>query len=287
VAIKFSLEGIPPFMGAGLRFLIAVPLLYGYARLRGVSLALTREVYWLVVATAILVYGVDYGLVYWSEQYLSAGVTAILFATFPFFTGLFSHFVTRTETLGVNICLGLLLGFVGVGATFYRDLFDEVPEGTVFWATLAVLMSAAAGALATVLTKKHLSVVRPVSLTLNQMLVGALLLLLVAFSREEFGQATWGARTLLGLVYLGSIASALAFTLYYWLLQRMSAITLSSMIYILPLVAVGTEWLVYGEVLTLQAMLGMVLIFLGIAVAELPKYRSQLSGVLAERWGRS
>ena len=274
-------------MGAGLRFLIAVPLLFIFARIRGVSLLLSRNLVWLVVITAVLVYGVDYGLVYWSEQYLTAGVTAILFATFPFFTGIFSHFVTRSETLGVNICLGLVLGFVGVGATFYRDLFDTDLEGNVLWATLAVLMSAAAGALATVLTKKHLSLLAPVSLTLNQMIVGAALLLLIAYFRDEFGQATWGTKTLFGLIYLGSVASALAFTLFYWLLQRMSAITLSSMIYILPVVAVVTEWLVYGEIITTEAILGMLLIFLGIAVAELPKYRAQLSVVLAERVDRA
>ena len=86
VAIRISLEGIPPFLGAGLRFLIAVPLLLLYLRFRGIPLAVPRQVCGLVLFTAVLIYGIDYGLVYWSEQYLSAGVTAILFATFPFFT---------------------------------------------------------------------------------------------------------------------------------------------------------------------------------------------------------
>lgn len=70
----------------------------------------------------------------------------------------------------------------------------------------------------------------------------------------------------------------LAFTLFYWLLQRMSAVTLALMIYILPVVAVLCEWVIYGEVITLNTLAGMVLIFLGIAIAELPKYRSLWAG---------
>jgi drug/metabolite transporter (DMT)-like permease len=277
VAIKISLEGIPPFLGAGLRFLIAVPLLYSYLRLRRISIKVPRRVYSLVAITAILIYGVDYGLVYWSEQYISAGVTAILFATFPFFTGIFSHFVVKSETLGTNIYVGLFLGFLGVLATFYEELFAASPEGRVFWATLAVIISAMAGALATVLTKKHLTSLNTGSLALNQTVLGGILLLLIALIRSEFGEATWSPVSLFGLAYLGAVASALAFTLFYWLLQRMSAVTLASMIYILPIVAVICEWVIYGEVITLNAVIGMVLIFVGIAIAELPKYRSQVA----------
>jgi drug/metabolite transporter (DMT)-like permease len=228
--------------------------------------------------TAGLIYGIDYGLVYWSEQHLSAGVTAILFATFPFFTGIFSHFVVKSESLGVNIYAGLLLGFAGVVATFYEDLFETSQgDGYVLLATVAVIVSAVAGALATVLTKKHLTALDPGALTLNQTILGSSLLLFVALIRNEFVQPSWGSRSLFGLLYLGAIGSALAFTLYYWLLQRLSAVTLATMIYILPVVAVVCEWLLYGELITLSTIAGMLLIFLGIAIAELPKYRSQLA----------
>jgi len=274
VAIKVSLEGIPPFLGAGLRFLIAVPLLYLYLRLRRISVAVPSRIYLLVLITAILVYGVDYGSVYWAEQHLSAGVTAILFATFPFFTGIFSHFVVKSETLGINIYVGLLLGFLGVLATFYRELFGASPEGMVILATVAVVFGAVAAALATVLTKKYLTSINPGALTLNQTILGAALLLVIALTRRESSEATWGPRSLLALTYLGAIASALAFTLYYWLLQRMSAVTLASMIYILPIVAAVFEWILYGEVIRLSTLGGMILILLGIAIAELPKYRS-------------
>ena len=241
------------------------------------------RVYVLVLVTGVLIYGIDYGLVYWSEQYLSAGVTAILFTTFPFFVAVFSHLVLKSEALGFNIYVGLLLGFAGVAATSYDEFFEEAPEGKVLVATFAVIVSAAAGALATVITKKHLTGIHPGSLALNQTALGATLLFLVALLRGEFGEATWGANALVGLVYLGVIASALAFTLFYWLLQRTSAVTLASMIFILPIVAVICEWIIYGEMITPATVLGMVLIFLGIATAELPKYRSQFAGSFGRR----
>lgn len=285
VAIRVSLEGIPPFLGAGLRFLIAIPLLYLYLRLRRVPLAVPYRCLGLVGVTAVLIYGVDYGLVYWAEQYLSAGVTAILFATFPFFVALFSRFVVKSETLGFNIYAGLLLGFIGVVATSYDGSFQTPAGENMLAATIAVVVSASAAALATVLTKKHLTSIHPGSLTLNQLILGSTLLLMLAWLRGETGAATWGTHALLGLVYLGAVASALAFSLFYWLLQRLRAVTLASMIYILPMVAVICEWLIYGKLITAASAFGMLMILLGIAVAELPKYKVRTDR-MPGRWER-
>ena len=242
VAIKLTLEGFPPFLGAGLRFLLAVPLLAAYAVWRGVPIRLPFSVVKIVFVTAVLTYAFDYGLIYWAEQHLSAGVTAILFATFPIFTGLFSRWLLPGERLGFGVFVGLLLGFLGVFVTYSDGLRVAASGEALTAATAAVVVGAAGGALATVLIKRDLGGLHPVSLTLWQMIFGSSGLIAFAVLVDDPPGAIPGWPALFGLVYLGVVASALAFTLYYWLLAHSRAVSVSTMIFVTPVVALELEF---------------------------------------------
>jgi drug/metabolite transporter (DMT)-like permease len=276
VAIKLTLEGVPPFLGAAVRFLVAIPLLAAYARFRSIPLRMPASTWRMVTITAILIYGLDYGLIYWAEQYLSAGVTAIFFATFPIFTGIFAYLMIRSERHGALVFLGLIVGFAGVFVIFSDELGKSASHPLLLPATIAVVAAAASAALATVLIKRHLMGMHPAVITLAQLLVGSALLLVLAVVSGEGGRIEVTGRALAGILYLGIVASALAFTLYYWLLGRGSAITVSTMIFITPVVALYGDWLVYAEPIRERVILGMGLIFAGIGLAELPKYREHL-----------
>jgi drug/metabolite transporter (DMT)-like permease len=124
---------------------------------------------------------------------------------------------------------------------------------------------AASAALATVLVKRDLLGIHPVSLNLYQLLVGALWLLGTSLAAGE----VWlpqgaGLRPWLGVLYLAGIASALAFSLYYWLLRRVSAVAVSTMVFVNPLVAVAFDGLIYGTAVGFNVILGMLLVFTGV-----------------------
>ncbi|MEJ2144982.1 MAG: EamA family transporter [Acidobacteriota bacterium] len=275
VAIKLTLEGFPPFLGAGLRFLLAVPLLALFVAWRRVPVRLPMAVVKLVFVTAVLTYAFDYGLIYWAEQHLSAGVTAILFATFPIFTGLFSRWLLPGERLGAGVFIGLLLGFGGVFVTYSDSLGSGAAADSVSLATAAVVVGAAGGALATVLIKKDLVGLHPATLTLWQMMFGSVGLLAFSMATETRPVLVPGWPALFGLAYLSVIASALAFSLYYWLLSQSRAVSVSTMIFVTPIVALLADAIVFGGGIRLRVIAGMMLVFSGIAVAELPRYRSQ------------
>lgn len=271
-----SLEGFPPLLGAGARFLLAVPLLLIYGWWKGVKPLAPKGVLTMLAVTAFLTYALDYGLIYWAEQYLSAGVTAIFFATFPLFTGFFSHWVVKIEKPRVNVYVGLAMGFVGVAVVYLDELLQTSAESRILAATLGVVLGAAGGALATVLIKKYLSGLHPVTLTVNHSLLGGVGLVAGSLLLGEEWDIKLTGNAITGLLYLGIVASALAFSLYYWLLQKASPVTLSTMIFITPLVALMGDWVVYGEAVGFQAVLGMTIIFLGILVTEIPRYRAAL-----------
>ena len=104
------------------------------------------------------------------------------------------------------------------------------------------------------------------------MLWGVLILGIIGLLRGEAAQISLTPRVILSVVYLGAIASALAFVLYYSLLKEMSAVTLSSIIYVTPLVAIFIGWILLDEAITLRILIGTAVIFGGIATAQAGEY---------------
>ena len=268
IAIKISLEGLPPFLGASLRFTLALLLLGGYIFWKKIPIRMNKKDFWIVTSSAFLMYTLDYGLIYWGEQYLSAGVTSIFFATFPLFTGLWAIFLFRSEKFYWNKFLGLILALAGIAVVFFDQLLSTRFDRMVSWGIAAIILGAAGGAMSVVLVKKYLARINPVALSFHQMLQGVIFLFFFSFILESWNFSQLTPRVALAVCYLGMFGSALAFALYYWLLQQWSAITLSLIIYITPLVALLVDFLVFAEVIHLQAALGMLIIFSGIAFVQ-------------------
>jgi drug/metabolite transporter (DMT)-like permease len=269
VAIKISLEGLPPFGGAALRFTIALVLLFLYAKLNKISLKMNRKIFVVVAFSAFLMYPIDYGLIYWGEQYLSAGVTAIFFATFPLFTGIWATFLFRNEKFHWNKFIGLTLAIVGIAIVFLDQLLITQFEQTVVMGTLAIILGAAGGSMSVVIIKKYLTGVNSVSLSFHQMLQGVIYLMFFSLVAENYSDFHPNFRVILAVIYLGLFGSAIAFALYYWLLQKVSAITLSLIIYITPIVAIVVDYFMFGQVIKIRAIIGMIIIFSGIAFVEM------------------
>lgn len=276
IAIKITLQGMPPFVGAAARFLVAVVFLFLFSGIVRIHLGMPRRSFKILFVSAILMYLFDYGLVYWGEQYLSAGVTAIFFATFPIFTALFATFVFQDETFHWTKFIGLIVGFSGVIITFYDQLISTQFDRNVIYATLAIISGAAAGAISTVMVKKYLSQIHPVSLSLHQMLWGVLGLAVLGFLQGEFSRIQLTTEIIFAVLYLGAVGSALAFGLYFWLLKKIGAISLSLVIYVTPIIALIADWMYFGETVAYRTVIGMLVIFLGISIAQSYQYRNYL-----------
>jgi drug/metabolite transporter (DMT)-like permease len=268
VAIKYSLLGFPPFAGAMFRFAFAALVLTIYARLTGTSLVLRRELLRHVIVTAILLYVIDYGMIYWGEQYLNAGVTAILFASLPLATALVSTFAYQTEAFSYRRFAGILVGLAGIVVVFFDQLLITSFSGKVITATLGILIAAIAAAFNSVIAKKHLMAIDTVTLTIHQLIWGTFGLALIALVRGEFAAIEPSTSSVVALLYLGLAGSAIAFVVYYKLLRVMPASTLSTNTYLTPLIAVFTGWWSLGESISARAIIGALIIFAGIATIQ-------------------
>ncbi|MBN2244348.1 MAG: DMT family transporter [Candidatus Aminicenantes bacterium] len=269
--IKISLKGLPPFTGAGFRFIAASIVLFLIILLRRSSLHVNKRETRLLLLVAVLTYFIDYGLIYWAEKYLSAGVTAVFFATFPLFTAILSNFVFKNEYFNWIKYLGLMIGFSGITIVFLDQLLITSFNTKIILASSGVIISAVSAAIATVIIKKHLTHINSFSLSFYQMAPGALFLLSFGLISENWAAIKLPTDVVLAVLYLAIIGSSVTFVIYYHLLRYMSAISLSTIIYVTPIVALIADYLFFQEVPHVRTLVGSALIVLGIWITQIRK----------------
>ena len=255
LAIRIAVLEIPPFFSSGVRFLIAGALLYVFMRLRGQPSPSAKE--WRSIATiALCMFVATYGALFWGEQYVPSGITAVIEATLPITTVALEVFVFRQQPFRWRTLAAVALGFSGVAWLLIRS--DQPFPGLP---CIVILAGGVAWSLGAVLTR---SLPRPKSVPLaagaQMMLGGAVLLALSQATGELHSFPHISLRAGLALTYLIVAGSLLGFTAYVWLLARMPATQVASHAYVNPLVAVALGYFVAGEALTVPMMLASALV---------------------------
>src|ERR1700686_3226184 len=121
LAIRVGVDEVPPFLLAAMRFLIAGGVLYGWMIARGERAPTARQ--WMAASSiAILMFVLDYGLVFWAEQRVPSGVAPVMLATIPVFMALSEIIFLRTQKLTARLAMALLIGIAGVAVLMSRSL---------------------------------------------------------------------------------------------------------------------------------------------------------------------
>lgn len=270
LVIKIGLRGVPPFLGAGLRFLLACATLFALLAVRRTRIRLTRDDAIAVLSCGALSFALSYAGVYWAEQSISSGLTAVLYCTMPLTTALLSRFWTRSERLSGRTILGILAAMAGTVALF-RPGMDVSPGQRAGMA--AALLSSVAAAVNLVSVKKYGRNTDIVVLNALGMAIGAAALLGLSLAVESRAAVRWSRENVLAIVYLAEVGSVTAFLSYYFLVKAMDATRLSLITLVFPLVAVGLGRLFLGERIPAGAGTAMAAVLAGVAVALWPAPR--------------
>jgi drug/metabolite transporter (DMT)-like permease len=265
LAIRIGLEGVPPFTAVALRFALASAIVLGIAVARGVPLGRSARERWLWLANGTLSFAGSYGIVYWAEQWVPSGLTAVLFATYPLFVALLAHVLVPGERVSLAELAGILTGFAGVGVIFSEDLRALVGHGVPLAAGL-MLVSPLVSAVSSVAIKRWGAGIHPLSLTAVPMAIGASLTGVVALWTEREAAVAWTGASIAALLYLTVFGSVVTFTLYYWLLERMAVKRLALIAYVIPVEAVFLGTLI-DEPFSSRMLVGSMLVVGGVALA--------------------
>ena len=267
LAIKVGLVGVPPFLAAGLRFLLAAAIVGPVLALRRRPIELTRDDKICVLSLGLLVFWLDYACVYWAEVYISSGLTAVLFSAMPLMTALLSAFWTRNETLSPRKVAGILVGVLGTALLFRPHERLGVMHVLGMLSTLTGSLCAAINLVA---MKKYGRRSDPFVLNFLGMTLGAVCLLLMSAALERWSTVVWTRSNVLAILYLSLFGSLIAFSAYYYLIKRIDATMVSLSTLIIPIVALALGHAFLQETVTRDAVPGVLTTLAGIAIAMLP-----------------
>src|SRR5438132_5641809 len=152
LAIRIGVSEVPPFLLAAMRFLVAGLVLYGWMILQGERSPSGRQ--WRsAFLLAVLIFVLDYGLLFWAEQRVPSGVAAVMMATIPVFTALAEIILLRTQKFTLRLVIALLIGIGGVAVLVSRGL--NLGGASIDAAgAMALIVAAISWSLASALTRK-------------------------------------------------------------------------------------------------------------------------------------
>src|SRR5437762_4277599 len=221
LAIRVGVREVPPFILAAMRFLVAGLVLSGWMLAHGEP-SPSRRQWSSAFLLALLIFVLDYGLLFWAEQRVPSGIAAVMLATIPVFMALSEIIFLRTQKLTVRLALALLVGIGGV-AVLMSDSLNLGGAPIDKMGAAALMFAAMSWSVASALTRK---VPLPPSKVMSsgaQMLAGGVFLTLTAAVLGEFrnfhpGTVSRGAW--LALIYLIVPGSIIGFTAYVWLIHH-------------------------------------------------------------------
>ncbi len=274
--IKLGLNDLPPLTFAGIRFVIAAMILFALITLRRVPFPNNRRDWMFLALTGILSFSLNYGLVFWGEQYISSGLAALLQSTLPAFGLIIAHFYLPQERMTLPRMAGVLLGVVGVGVIFSNQL--QVSGPRALWGSAALVLSAFCAAYANVLVKAYGLNLQPAVLAAGQMLFGLIPLLLIGIPLEGNPlNFHWTPMAWISMLYLAIVGTVIAFLLYYWLMHNMDVTKTMLIALVTPVVAVVLGMLVLKEELNWRTLVGGAMIMSGIGLIVVRKGRKASS----------
>jgi drug/metabolite transporter (DMT)-like permease len=264
VALKISLEGLPPLTGLSSSFAIASVSMLCYIKIKRIPIDITIREFKILMGISLFMYMINFGLIYWAQQYLSAGITAILTSSFPLFASIISHFVFKSEPFNMYTYSGVAAGIVGIVVIFYDQLVISGFNLIMSIAASAVLVAVFCNAASVVIIKKYLEKMDHVLIVFYQTWMSSIFLVALTFIIKSSTPVQWSMRGFLSILFIGAFNYSIGFLVYFKLLKQMNVTTLSFITYIIPLVALVCNYIVYGEVLSIRSLIGMSIIFSGL-----------------------
>jgi drug/metabolite transporter (DMT)-like permease len=265
IFIKLGLRDLPPFTFAGIRFLVAATILWLIVLWRRQAVP-RKSSDWLMIAwTGFIAFAVNYGLIFWGEQYITSGLAAVLQSTIPAFGLVIAHFHLPAERITMRKMAGVVLGMAGTAVIFYDQMTVEGRDS--LWGSMAMVASSVCVAYSNVLVKARCRHIETAALAAGQMTFGLVPLLLVGTVWEGSPfRLQWTRQALVSLFYLALIGSAVAFFLYYWLVKRIDVTKTMLIALVTPVIALLIGMITLSEDVTWRIVLGSAAILAGISM---------------------
>ena len=272
IFIKIGLDDLPPIAFAAARFVLSVAILAVVIAIQKIPLPKTSAEWRLIGLTGVLQFSINYSMVFWSEQYITSGLAAVLQASISIFGLLLAWIFLPNERITAQKIIAVAVGIIGLAVIFIDQL--RVENWMAFAGCVAIVVGAYAAAQASILVKAKAAAIHPASLVFCQMLCGLPAIIIYSLVREGNPFTFhWTWRSIVCVLYLAVLGTVAAFWLYYWLLSKIESTKAMMISLVTPLIAVIVGAIVLGETLPPQTAFGGLLIIASIGLIVFRKKR--------------
>ncbi len=277
LAISFAIETIPPFISAGIRFLVAGAILYLWQRLSGVSAPKKIEWRSASIIGLLLLLGGN-GMLVWAETRIPSGISALFIATVPLWMVAIDALRPNGSRANWLVWVGVLVGLTGTAllANPWQTHTSSPPLDPLGMG--ALIFAALSWSIGSLYSRKAPLPKAPLIGTGMEMLVGSLGLFAIASIVGEWSQlhlAAISMRSLGGLIYLIVFGSGIGFVAYTWLLRNTPTPLVSTYAYVNPMVAILLGSFIGHEPLESQEIISAIVIIGGVVLITTAKSLSR------------
>jgi drug/metabolite transporter (DMT)-like permease len=276
LAIRFAIETIPPFLMAGVRFLIAGTILYLIRRARGDGRPSRGEWRSASIIGILLLVGGNGGVV-WAEQKVASGVTALLVGVAPLWMVLIDALHPGGRRPSRWAILGLVLGFVGISLLVGPSQVIGQGDNVDFVGAVVLILSSLSWAVGSLYSRQAPLPSSPLLWTAMEMLAGGVGLFLLGFLTGELKQldlTTLSSQSLTGMAYLIVFGSWVGLTSYTWLFRVAPTPLVATYAYVNPVVAVLLGHFLATEPLTPQIVIAATIVVGSVALTTISQQAS-------------
>jgi drug/metabolite transporter (DMT)-like permease len=265
--IKLGVATIPPLTLIAARTLIAGMLLLAIMRWRGLSLPRDAATWRRFLFQACLNSVVPFTLIAWAERTLDAGLATILNSTSPIFTFLLTFAITQHEALTARRLFGVLAGLAGICLIVGVQALGGL--GQQLAAQIATVVATICYAGAAIFSRGFRDL-DPMAPAAGSLLCGAVILIPISLGVDQPWTLAPSMSSMLALLGLSVFSTALAFVIYFRLIQTLGSVGTTAQAYLRVPIGVALGVLFLGESLSPTAWVGLGCVVVGVAAMTIP-----------------
>lgn len=266
--IEVGLRSYPPTTLVFLRLALAVPPMWIATRMMGERLPREPRVWGLLAVVGALNCALPFVLFFWGQQYLDSGYASILNATTPLWGVITAHFLTQDEKATPARIIGVLIGMAGIVIMVGPGAMKGLSHNLL--AQIACIISTIFYSFAAIYGRRlSQTELTPMAVATGQTMMAALMMaLIVAVIEQPWAMAAPRLDSTLAGITLALFSTALAYTLYFRLIDRSGASNAQLVAFLMPILAVILGIAFLGESLSGGQISGAALIAVGLAILD-------------------
>ncbi len=271
-AIKVGLNSFSPIGVASLRLIIASAFLLFFFYLQKKKIIFTNKILFLLIVIGIIGNFIPFYLISWAEQYILSSTAGMLMAIGPLITLLMSHFLTKNEKFTLTKLIPILVGLLGVLFIFNVNSLQNLISYNFIelFAKILVIFAAFGYMFSNILAYEKLNQLDSFSITTFATTFGAIFSIpffLIDLSLSNF-KINFNYNSIFAILYLGIFPTAIAFQFRYYITKTSGPVFLSYVAYLIPAFALLWGYIILGEKIGFNSLVGIILILIGVYLGQ-------------------